>query len=116
MLTKELEQELRAAINPAYADVRGTESYERKILLGEIGRLRELIADQIEEIELKQACIQGMSKNTDCLGKALQNCRLLAAKNRSAEWAKHIFRFCEEAGLRASPLRGGEPELNHGHD
>lgn len=40
MLDTELENELRAAINPAYEDIRGTESYERKRLFAEIDRLR----------------------------------------------------------------------------
>jgi len=40
MLDPELELNLRAAINPIYEDVRGTESYERKRLLAEIDRLR----------------------------------------------------------------------------
>jgi len=41
-----LEQELRSAINPKYEDVRGTESYERKRLLGEIDRLRNRVTQQ----------------------------------------------------------------------
>lgn len=40
-LDPELEQELRLRINPIYADVKGTESYERKRLLDEIDLLRE---------------------------------------------------------------------------
>lgn len=39
-LSAELEAELRRAINPTYADMKGTESYERKRLLGEIDALR----------------------------------------------------------------------------
>lgn len=39
-LPPELEAELRLAINPAYEDTKGTESYERKRLLGEIDKLR----------------------------------------------------------------------------
>ena len=42
LLGPELERELRAAINPQYEDVRGTESYERKRLLSEIDRLRRV--------------------------------------------------------------------------
>ena len=38
-LSKELEAELRHR-DPVYADVKGSESYERKRLLGEIDRLR----------------------------------------------------------------------------
>lgn len=49
-LGADLERELRAAINPLYADVRGTESYERKRLLGEIDRLRELCREAYHEL------------------------------------------------------------------
>lgn len=41
-LSADLERDLRAAINPLYEDVPGTESYERKRLLGEIDSLREI--------------------------------------------------------------------------
>lgn len=41
-LCKEFEAHLRSMINPTYEDVRGTESYERKRLLGEIDRLRTM--------------------------------------------------------------------------
>lgn len=50
VLDAELERELRAAINPLYEDVRGTESYERKRLLGEIDRLRALCRDAYHEL------------------------------------------------------------------
>lgn len=51
-LTPEIEAELRAAINPAYRDQRGTESWERAILLGEIDRLRAAIAEQAEPADV----------------------------------------------------------------
>lgn len=49
-LGKDLERELRAMINPLYEDVRGTESYERKRLLGEIDRLRRIAVMVHDEI------------------------------------------------------------------
>lgn len=48
-LSAEFEREIRAAINPDYEDVRGTESYERKQLLGEIDRLRKAIRQTLDE-------------------------------------------------------------------
>lgn len=42
MLDLELELDIRRRVNPAYADTIGTESYERKRLLMEIDRLREI--------------------------------------------------------------------------
>lgn len=53
-LGAELERELRAAINPLYEDMRGTESYERKRLLGEIDALRA-DADEIEGLRWDNA-------------------------------------------------------------
>jgi hypothetical protein len=32
---------------------------------------------------------------------ALENVRLLAARHRKEEWAQHMLRFCEEAGVKA---------------
>jgi hypothetical protein len=37
---------------------------------------------------------------------ALENCRLYAAKRPKEEWARTILRFCADAGVTASPLRG----------
>lgn len=42
----EFEADMRRIINPVYADVRGTESYERKRFLDEIDRLRKLIPNE----------------------------------------------------------------------
>ena len=38
---------------------------------------------------------------------ALENCRLYAASSRKEEWAKHILRFCTEAGINGLPMREG---------
>lgn len=46
-LTPELEQQLRETIKPQYAQVKGTESYERKALLDEIDRLRAAILETL---------------------------------------------------------------------
>lgn len=34
-----------------------------------------------------------------------KNVRMLAARHRKEEWAQHMLRFCDEAGVKASPLR-----------
>jgi len=46
-LTPDLEQELRQSIKPNYADVYGTESYERSAMLEEIDMLRAAIWETI---------------------------------------------------------------------
>jgi hypothetical protein len=48
-LTPEFEADIRARVNPVYADVIGTESYERAALLGEIDRLRAAIQQTLDE-------------------------------------------------------------------
>lgn len=35
----------------------------------------------------------------------LENCRLLAARNRSEDWSKNILRFCSEIGVNGNLLR-----------
>ena len=66
-LTPEFEAEIQAKVNPIYINQRGTESYERAVLLGEIYRLRAAIrqtladnghladSDNCTLIELKRA-------------------------------------------------------------
>lgn len=39
----------------------------------------------------------------------LENCRLYAARHHREEWAKTILRFCDEAGVKGSPLRVPAP-------
>lgn len=48
-MTQEFESDIRRRVNPAYVDVRGTESYERAALLGEIDRLRAAIRQTLDE-------------------------------------------------------------------
>lgn len=36
---------------------------------------------------------------------ALENCRLLAARHRKEEWAGHVLRLCESAGVAATAVR-----------
>lgn len=64
-LTKELEAELRATIHPAYANVRGTESFERSIVLGEIDKSfeRSILLGEIDRLRLavaaeREACAE----------------------------------------------------------
>jgi len=38
-------------------------------------------------------------------GNALENIRLFAARHRKEDWGQQILKYCEEAGLRGSPLR-----------
>ena len=58
-------------------------------------REKSQIADLIEQLEAER----------DELKAALENCRLLAARNRHEEWAQHILRFCLDAGVSATPIR-----------
>lgn len=44
--------------------------------------------------------------SSDAILAALENCRLYAAKRPKEEWARTILRFCADAGVTGSPLRG----------
>jgi hypothetical protein len=41
---------------------------------------------------------------------ALENVRLLAARHCDEEWAKHMLRFCDDAGITANSLRSMSAE------
>jgi hypothetical protein len=45
--TEELERDIRSRVNPQYAHISGTESYERKAMLDEIDRLRAAIVETL---------------------------------------------------------------------
>jgi len=49
-------EEIRERINPAYSECPGTESYERKWLVGEIDRLREIERLYNEAMNQKHVC------------------------------------------------------------
>ena len=57
------------------------------------------------ENELLRGQIAALRQQRDGLLKALENCRLLAARHRKEEWATHILRFCGESGVIGSPIR-----------
>jgi hypothetical protein len=48
-LTPDFEADIRTKVNPLYANQRGTESYERAALLGEIDRLRAAIQHTLDD-------------------------------------------------------------------
>lgn len=62
-----------------------------------------------EEAKAENALLRGqiaaLRQQRDGLLKALENCRLLAARHRKEEWATHILRFCGESGVIGSPIR-----------
>ena len=53
----------------------------------------------------QQRKIERLETERDELNAALENCRLLAARNRHEDWAQHILRFCLNAGVSATPIR-----------
>ena len=57
------------------------------------------------ENALLRGQIAALRQQRDGLLKALENCRLLAARHRKEEWATHILRFCVESGVIGSPIR-----------
>lgn len=79
-------------------------------------RQTQIDAARIEElereIERKMSAAAFVLKERDALQadnarlrEALENCRLLAARHRKEEWAGHVLRLCESAGVAATALR-----------
>ena len=71
------------------------------------------LQDQRDALAAQLAAAQGQCDTITELNHAqwlaLENVRMLAARNRKEEWAQHLTRFCNEAGnvnqiLRAAPI------------
>lgn len=54
---------------------------------------------------IAKAATDPKTRAAPAMYKALENVRLLAARHRKEEWAQHMLRFCDEAGVTGSPLR-----------
>jgi hypothetical protein len=67
-LTPELEQEIRNKINPQYANIKGTESWERKLLLDEIDRLHDVNEDLFDAKECKMSILSFLADLRFALG------------------------------------------------
>lgn len=80
-----------------------TESKDNAIKAVE--QLTARVAELEAENELLRGQIAALRQQRDGLLKALENCRLLAARHRKEEWATHILRFCGESGVIGSPIR-----------
>ena len=65
-------------------------------------RQTQIDAARIEELERERDALQADNAR---LWEALENCRLLAARHRKEEWAGHVLRLCESAGVAATALR-----------
>lgn len=90
---------------------------ERRIMDGSIAKNEaewwaqheiEQLRQRVQELEERRCEICGyaaLRQQRDGLLKALENCRLLAARHRKEEWATHILRFCGESGVIGSPIR-----------
>ena len=65
-------------------------------------RQTQIDAARIKELERERDALQADNAR---LREALENCRLLAARHRKEEWAGHVLRLCESAGVAATALR-----------
>lgn len=70
--------------------------------INEQARLNGMGAEREARLLAKLAAAQAREAK---LREALENCRLYAARHRKEEWATHILRFCEEAGITGSITR-----------
>jgi len=65
------------------------------------------LAAAVTGLEIGVEALTEAQAKIDKLTAALENCRTYAARHaRREEWARTIGRFCEEAGVTGSPLRG----------
>lgn len=55
--------------------------------------------------EFNEKTMSTLQADNTRLREALENCRLLAARHRKEEWAGHVLRLCESAGVAATALR-----------
>lgn len=63
-------------------------------------------SDYFEDVHQHLAPLaRTLERDNTRLRNALENCRLLAARNRKEPWAKDILRVCSESGVEGSPLR-----------
>ena len=109
MMSKELIERLRADAESTddiglCADAADRiEELERKVASrdAEVAKLKDdneyLYVAAIERDQLRA--------HINDLREALENCRLLAARHRKEEWAGHVLRLCESAGVAATALR-----------
>ena len=63
------------------------------------------IADADTVAAQNNADLDALQADNARLREALENCRLLAARHRKEEWAGHVLRLCESAGVAATALR-----------
>ena len=81
--------EIKGRINPAYADRRGTESHERKMLCDEIERLRAALQYESDVAEAYKA-------EADALRKDVERLDFIERKSResytgiSFDWTKYV--------------------------
>ena len=62
--------------------------------------------DEMNVLAVQQMeALKEAERQRDELWTALENCRLLAARHHTEEWASHILRFCSDVGVTGSPLR-----------
>lgn len=67
--------------------------------------LRCVVSDLCGQVREARAERDALQADNARLLEALENCRLLAARHRKEEWAGHVLRLCESAGVAATVLR-----------
>lgn len=97
-----------------WADVVYTDDPEKVKLAREYGRevtqltdhatATAAIAELRAEVERLKAECDAIAELNHAQWLALENVRLLAARNRKEDWGQHMLRFCEEAGNSASAI------------
>lgn len=106
-MTDDLKQRLRSNFPTTQAQFEAADRIEQ--LEAEVERLKTTPAYKREDLHcvVSDLCeqVREAEAERDELKAALENCRLLAARNRHGDWAQHILRFCLSVGISATPLR-----------
>src|SRR5574343_1066745 len=100
-------------MEPSWQELASSQDYERDApgaaYRPSVDEMARRIKDATDDVKLHAELARLRAEN-EALREALNNCRLLAARQRTEEWATHILRFCATAGVTGSALRTTAPE------
>jgi hypothetical protein len=109
-LTPEFEADIRQRVNPRYVNQRGTESYERAALLGEIDRLRAAIQRTLDENgHLADGANCTLLKLKQALG--IQQCKKCGADMQPGQAIAQTFTGSRDLGEVCTVSPGGPGRL-----
>lgn len=115
--------EYKSVANALRAALAAADEYERKNPLGGPASVFRAASERIEAGEdydevLRDYGLAHVDERAALAApqteqqRALENCRLFAARHRKEYWAQTILRFCAAGGVTGSPLRGAQHDAS----